>query len=401
MKNYFALFLIGLGVRLAAFAFDMPFRGDVLTFQLWAIQLFEGGLSLFYYADTFTDYPPMYMYVLWVAGALRDAFGFELLSWQYNLLVFTPAIVSDLITGLLLYRLFGRWVSLAYLLNPAVILNSSVWGQVDAIHTLLLFLAVWAVIKKQSLPVYLLYGAAVLTKPQSLIVAPIFLYSAFHHYRESGYDWREGVRMLGYAILTFAFMALLSLPFAPGFDLSPILRQYADTLGSYPFASVNAYNFYALTGGNWQEITLFYFLVSAASIVGVTCMVFWLLYRRWADVSVVFFSAGLLYIVTFVFSVRMHERYLFPALLFLLIAAAVRFDKKLIVLYAAFSVTLFVNCLDILLQFNGIWLFDSFGVPLLHPMPFRPVSEFVALVSALNVALAVYSLKVGRDFADG
>ena len=407
MKGYIALFIIGLALRLAAFTIDMPFRGDVFTFQAWAVQLFEGGLSRFYYADTFTDYPPMYMYVLWVAGAIRNAFDLEFLSPQFNMLVFMPSIIADLITGILIYRLcrsifsdqdFGKsfMISLAYLANPAIIINSSVWGQVDAIHTLLIALALYAVSKKQTLPVYLLYGVAVLTKPQSLIVAPVFLYSAFYHYKEHNYSWKATATMFSYAAITFMFLALLSLPFTPGFDIYPVLRQYVDTLGFYPFASVNAYNFYALTGGIWQEITTFYFLLSAVAIVSVTCMSFWILHRHWNGAGI-FFSSALLFIVTFVFSVRMHERYLFPALLFLLVAAILmknKSDKRLLILYGAFSVTFFINCLDILLQFNDIHLFSMRPI---IAQAFRPINEVVALISFLHVSLAIYTLKIGRD----
>ena len=414
---YSALFIIALLIRLAAFAIDMPFRGDVFTFQSWAVQLYEGGLSRFYYADTFTDYPPMYMYLLWLAGAIRYAFELEYLSPQFNFIVFLPAIISDIITGLLIYRLcrsvfaggeFAKsfWIALAYLTNPAVILNSSVWGQVDAIHTLLLFLSLYALSKKQSLAVYLLYGIAVLTKPQSLIVAPIFLYSAFYYFKERDYSLKAAATMFGYAALTFLFMALLSLPFTPGFDLSPVLRQYADTLGSYPFASVNAYNFIALTGGNWQEITLFYTLLSVGAIVGITCMTFWILHKHWPEAratssppsaAAIFYCAALLFIVTFVFSVRMHERYLFPALLFLLLSAILMRNKSDIrfpFLYAAFSLTLFVNCLDVLLKLYGMRLLSIGQIP---EMVFRPIDEAIALVSFINVALAVFSLKIGRD----
>jgi len=408
--GYIAILIIGFGVRFAAFTINMPFQVDVNTFQAWAVLLYEGGLSNFYYADTFTDYPPMYMYVLWVVGAIRYVFDLAFFSPAFNLVTFMPAMICDVITGLLIYRLcrrifaddvdkdFGKpfWISLAYLANPAVIINSSVWGQVDSIHTLLLFLALYAVSKKQTLPVYLLYGVAVLTKPQSLIVAPIFLYSAFYYCKSRDYSLKAAATMFGYAAAAFAFMAVLSLPFTPGFDLSPVIRQYADTLGSYPFASVNAYNFYALTGGNWREITPFYALVSILAISGVTFMSFWILHRHWNG-KTIFFSAALLFIITFVFSVRMHERYLLPALLFLLVAAIFtkrKKDKSLSALYVVFSVTLFINCADVLLMFYGVRLF-TLGQPL--PGVFRPTDEAMALVSFVNVVMAVHALKVGWD----
>lgn len=392
MKGYVALFVISVGLRLAAFTVDMPFFWDVQTFQVWAAMLFEGGLSDFYYSDAFTDYPPMYMYVLWLVGAIRYALDLEFLSTEFNLLVFAPAIISDVITVLLLYRISRSfWVALAYSANPAVILNSSVWGQVDSIHTLLLFLAIYAVTKKQSLPVYLLYGIAVLTKPQSLIAAPVFLYSAFHYWKERGYSGRAALTMFGYAVAAFSLMAILSAPFG----LRLALRQYVETVGQRPFATINAYNLYALFGGNWFPITPFFALVSAVAIVGVTFMAFWILHRHWNEAAV-FFTAALLYIIAFVFSVRMNERYLFPTLLFLLAAFVFvrnKSDLRIPVLYAAFSATLFLNCLDVLLRIYEIYLFG--GPP--QNMVFRPVEAFVAFISFVNVALALYSLKFGRD----
>ena len=391
MKEYLGLIIISVSLRLAAFAIDIPFIWDVQTFQIWAIMLFESGLSYFYYVDAFTDYPPMYMYVLWIIGAVRYAFDLEILSRNFNLLTFMPAIISDIITVLLIYRICRSfWIALAYSANPAIILNSSVWGQVDAIHTLLLFVAIYAVYKKQTLPVYLLYGVAVLTKPQSLIVAPIFLYSAFHYWKERDYSFDAAFTMIRYAIYTFSFMALLSLPFG----LRLVIGQYVDTVGSRPFASINAYNFYALTGGNWHSITPFYALVSIAAIACVTCMVFLILYRCW-NRAAIFYSAALLYIVTFVFSVRMNERYLFPALLFLLVSAVLSLSQNKLVtslLYAVFSATFFINCLDVLLRAHNMQMI----IPP-ETMAFRPIEEFIALISFINVVLAAYSLKIGRD----
>ena len=409
-QGYLILFFIGLGIRLAAFTINMPFQVDITTFQAWATMLYEGGLSNFYYADTFTDYPPMYMYVLWVAGAIRQAFDLAFLSPSFNLVIFTPSIIFDVITGLLIYRIcrhtfddervFGKsfWIAFAYLANPAIIINSSVWGQVDSIHTFLLFLSLYAVSKKQSLPAYLIYGVAVLTKPQSLIVAPIFLYSAFYYWKEQNYSLKAASTMIGFAAATFGFMILLSLPFAPNFDLSPVILQYADTLGSSPFAASNAYNFHTLIGGNWHPLTPFSFhnIVGTTSIVGITFMTFFILHRQWSGKNI-FLTAALLFITTFTFSVRMNERYLFPALLFLLISAVlseIRLDKKLLALYGIFSVTLFINCADVLLMSYDTRLF-TLGTP--PPVTFRPIDEAMALISFINVAAALYSLKLGWD----
>jgi len=393
IKPYLALFALGLMVRVIALVYiDMPFTTDVFTFQFWAVQLYEGGLSYFYYSDSFTDYPPVYMYVLYLIGAIRVAMGgFDINSPAFIRLIFMPAIISDLITGLLFYYVcaikwehknpFGIhfWLALTYLLSPVILLNSAIWGQVDAVHTLLLFIALYGISRKQSLPVYLIYGLAVLTKPQSLIIAPVFLYSAFLYVKEREFSAKSIATMWGFAAATFLLMGLLSLPF--GIPL--VIEQFADTLGSYPFASVNAYNFFSLTGGNWRPITPFYVAVSSISIVSVTLMSFWFLHHNW-NRSGIFFAAALLFSTTFTFVVRMHERYLFPALLFLMAAYFFKevWDRRVLALYIAFSVTLFINCLDVLWRFHNINTIES-------SMP---------LISFLQVVLGVYALYIGRNW---
>ncbi|MCL2015765.1 MAG: hypothetical protein FWG68_05905 [Defluviitaleaceae bacterium] len=414
MQKYigaFFLVIIGLAVRIAMILIDMPFTTDVRLIQSWAVLLNEGGFANFYYSDAHTDYPPAYMYILFLVGAIRAAFGWDFLSIPFNMVTFAPPIIADIVTGLVIYAIardvlekpqtydksvlveeavLGKsfLVGLAYMLNPAVVLNSAWWGQVDAVHTMLLFLALYAVYKKQILPVYMLYGLAVLTKPQSLVLAPIFLYSVFYYCQERNFTAKSVLTVLGYGVATFAFMALLSLPFG----LSLVIEQYTATMGQFMFNSVNAYNFNALTGGTWQAITPFNTLMSVVAIVGVTVFSFWILHNRWSETSI-FAVAALLFVVTFVFSVRMHERHVFPAVAFLAAAALFSSSKKMYLLYFVFSATIFINCLDVLLVYRGINVNLPFFVREAPPGLWRPIDEFVAFISFINVCFAVFFIR--------
>ena len=393
---YFVLFALGSLIRLFAMLFiDLPFTSDVFAFQFWAVHLYEGGLSYFYYSETFTDYPPAYMYVLYLIGAIRAAMGEpDFHSPAFTRLIFMPAVISDIVTGLVFYYVcavnwrdekpFGLhfWLALTYLFSPVILLNSAIWGQVDAVHTLLLLIALYGISRKQSLLIYLVYGLAVITKPQSLIVAPVFLYSAFLYVREREFSAKAILSMVGFAAATFLLMGLLAFPFG----LPLVIEQFADTLGSYPFASVNAYNFFSLVGGNWRDITPFFTVVSTVSIVGVTFFSFWFLYHHWSTAGV-FFAAALLFNTTFTFVVRMHERYLFPALLFLMAAYVFKgvqqkWDWRVLALYGALSVTLFVNCMDVLLRFHHIYISDNI-------MP---------VISFAQVFLGVFALYMARNW---
>ena len=68
------------------------------------------------------------MYVLWVIGALKQVFG------SSNILIKMPAIICDIATGFVIYRIadkrFGNarasLISALYLFNPAVVMNSAI-----------------------------------------------------------------------------------------------------------------------------------------------------------------------------------------------------------------------------------------------------------------------------------
>jgi len=410
--GYIAIFIIGLIIRAIVFSFGIHFDGDVWTLQKWAVYLFEFGLSDFYYSDQLTDHSPGYMYVLWLMGAIRDTTGWYVLSQEFNMMSFTPPILSDLIASLFIYGIcrrifsedgdFGKpfWFALAYSLNPSIIINSSAWGQTDAIHTLLMALALYSLYRKQGLPSYLLYSLAVLVKPHSLVVAPIFLFSAFHYFKQHRYAPKAALTMFGFAIITFAFMALLVLPFAQNFNLISLWEQYSEYLGIVPFASINAYNFHTMMGSNFHSINAFANFISLVAIIGVTLYSFWILHKRWDRVSI-FFCAAMLYIITFNFAVQMRDRYLFPSILFLILAAIFMYkknpvDKRVIILYAGFTITFFINCLDVLMTGHGFPLLTA------SPLPagtWSPVHGTITLVSFISVALAIYSLKIGWDIS--
>ena len=130
------MFGVALLVRLLV-APHTGFCGDLAVYRSWATRLDDVGLHDFYARGQFADYPPGYLYVLWLIGKLSATPGYLLLK--------LPAIVADLglawIAGTFAARLAPqpikeRWpvralVAAAVLFNPAVIALSAVWGQVD------------------------------------------------------------------------------------------------------------------------------------------------------------------------------------------------------------------------------------------------------------------------------
>ncbi|MDR2903092.1 MAG: hypothetical protein LBU77_01065, partial [Clostridiales bacterium] len=112
---------------------------DINCFKDWANMLFQNGMSNFYTSDAFTDYPPGYMYVLYVIGAIRSIFSIAYDSYTYLFLIKSPAIIANICTGIFIYAIAVKktgernalLLALFYMLNPLVLFNASVWGQVD------------------------------------------------------------------------------------------------------------------------------------------------------------------------------------------------------------------------------------------------------------------------------
>lgn len=173
------LISIGILVRGALALTTKGYGPDIGTFSAWAAHAAD-GLFTFYSPGYFADYPPGYIYVLWLVGKLRLLLGINFDTPSFLLILKLPAILADSATVWLLYRLAQRhWSSNAavavaalYAFNPAVILNSAVWGQVDGVLTLFILLGVIFLERRPALSAAS-FAIALLIKPQALIFAPL------------------------------------------------------------------------------------------------------------------------------------------------------------------------------------------------------------------------------------
>ncbi|WP_036265208.1 DUF2029 domain-containing protein, partial [Methylococcus capsulatus] len=137
-------------LRLVLAAFCKGHPVDIGTFGAWAGHAAEGLLS-FYSPGYFADYPPGYIYVLWLIGKSRALLQVGFDTPEFRVMLKSPAIVADLATVGVIHRMAternydpAKILGLAalYAFNPAVIVDSAVWGQVDSVLTLFLLLGV-------------------------------------------------------------------------------------------------------------------------------------------------------------------------------------------------------------------------------------------------------------------
>src|SRR5678815_4694219 len=77
VSGILVLLALGLTFRVII-AYLLPgsgFANDIGAFQYWAANLAREGLNGFYSRPFFHDYTPGYLYVLWLVGAVGQAFG--------------------------------------------------------------------------------------------------------------------------------------------------------------------------------------------------------------------------------------------------------------------------------------------------------------------------------------
>jgi len=131
-----------------------------------------------YSSSRSSDYPPLYMYILFLTGKIA---GVPAMNPYFTLLLKLPSIVADITTSYLIYRLAGKYLSLEisvllsafYIFNPAVFINSTFWGQVDSFFTFIVVSAVFMLSEKKTGLSSALFAAAVMMKPQGIIFLPV------------------------------------------------------------------------------------------------------------------------------------------------------------------------------------------------------------------------------------
>jgi len=359
-------------LRVALSATTKGYATDIGTFSAWAGHAAD-GLTSFYSPGYFADYPPGYIYLLWVIGKLRLVLGIDFDTPAFLVLLKLPAILADCVTAGILFRLGRRYwsgkialiLAALYAFNPAVILDSAVWGQVDSVLTLPILLGI-ILLEGSPAGAGASFAAALLIKPQALIFAPLpILWFAIRFLHRERHAMADLLKFSGTAIALFC---LVILPFAMNESPGWIISKYGSTLASYPYATLNAFNLFALTGGNLapagQRLLLFSYGVWGNIFIVLTVLFTTVVMLRGRESSRLWYAPLFLSASVFVMTAKMHERYLFPALALALGFHIVTRDRLALLLFAGFSTTQFLNVAQVLaLSHNNVY-----GVPRLEPL---------------------------------
>jgi dolichyl-phosphate-mannose--protein O-mannosyl transferase len=369
------LVIAGLMLRLV-FIGNEGFKNDVQTFESWALSLAEHGFANFYSNAGFADYPPGYFYVLAIVGHIWEALFRAGDGGHYVILkalIKLPAILADLGVGVLLYAVVRRFASSAwalgasalYLLNPAVIFNSAAWGQVDSIAAGFALFAIYCLLKSDDSQQrasywivcgWLSFSYSLMVKPQAAVILPLMIAFAFVD------PARRRSRVVGTAIGIVAALALaliLTEPFHPSNPVAAfgwLLGRYEYGSNVYPYNSVNAFNLWAIRGHMWQPDSTYIgpvaqYVWGIVLVVAALALIVWR-YVQDATPRALLEGCAIATLAFFVLATRMHERYSFDAVLFVI--ACIPLARRYLWSAIALTIVLYLNLVYSLQYLNVV-----------------------------------------------
>ncbi|MBI2314891.1 glycosyltransferase family 39 protein [Candidatus Daviesbacteria bacterium] len=384
-KILILLLLAGITFRLLLAPLS-GFQIDINDWFAWAIRLNNLNFAQFYSKDIFTDYTPGYLYVLGLLGFLKN----QLLIPDNNFyfLLKMPAIICDLIIGILIYQEVRKKVSLILALlalslivfNPAILFNSSIWGQIDSVLALFLLITLIALKDNHLILSSIMFGVAFLIKPQAIAIAPILAIYLVHHFKLSN--------IIKLTIPGLLIIFVLAVPFFPNQTTISLVQHILNTAGEYPYTSLNAYNFWGVVGF-WIPDKTIWNNLSYQTIGIILFSSYWIIlgYFYTRKKLSIYALATLAFLGFFFLPTKVHERYLYPALIFLILLSSLYRDRLLLVLTSLLTFLHFFNLYYVYVYFNEVY----FQLPklLYNPTVYNLLNENSKGLSLISFSLFI------------
>lgn len=314
------------------------YNWDFGTFLSWSNTLVQKGF-LNFYKNAWSDYLPGYLYVLALLGHIKILFRVDQV-----LLYKLPAIFADLATTYYIYQIINKekgetWArvgAIFYAFNPAILINSTLWGQVDSITSLLSVMSIYYLDKNFLVSSFAL-SFGTLFKPQVAFISPLILVLMLKN------KW-EIKKILGYILFAFFIFIAGFFPFRENYSFVEFVKnRILSSANQYPYSSVNAFNFWGLWGF-WKrdDVGILNSKLIGYVLSGVFILFFLKkqLSKKTYPLEIYGAAAGI-FLATFLFLTRIHERHLLPVFAPLLIFSVTSVSS--IVVYLGLSISYALN----------------------------------------------------------
>jgi dolichyl-phosphate-mannose-protein mannosyltransferase len=352
--------LLGVALRVIGVIASTGHGFDHWTMQVWTRALVEHPLTAFYglELDVPKDHLPGDLMLFALIGRTITALAPERMAGNVPdpTVIKAIAIAADVANGLLLHGVVRRCATrrmalvamAAYLLSPGVLYVSAIWGQWDAVSAAFAVGAVALAFSRgrYQMLAWPMLACACLIKPQYGLIASFLLLLSV---REEGL--RGAARSGVGGTVGLGLVQVIASRFDVGLPGVParwsLLERMRAAAGEYDAVSLGAHNLWILPIGRGapfsdQEAlvagisaqTLGMVLFATAAIIILGCAM------RFDDAraGAVWGSTAMMFAM-FLTLTRMHERYLFPVLPLIIVAAVVlpRLRANAVLVHVAYA----------------------------------------------------------------
>lgn len=387
------ILLLGFVLRITVSLWSFQFREntDVLRYRDWAKISYLHGMSETY-KPTYLEFgtlpnnqPPGSLYIISsmyyaniqlskVILKITDAKEGSL-QWInsafINMILRLPSIGADLVLGFLIYKLVLSFksqknallASSLFLFNPAVIYNSSFWGQMDSLNNLFFFLSLFSLVKKRIFLSIIFFVLSLYIKLSLVFLVPIVGYYWIQMYKPK-YKKLFLSLATGAAIIFILTLPISSTPhnwlwtyltqnslgemqhitnfaFNGWWFLFMPFISIGKTTDVFSFSEISLHNsplsseiFWGLPLTTWSLV-----------IFGILSLIIFykVIKNSWKKLlpEQIFLSCSIVILIAFLFLPRMHERYLYP--LFAVLSTYIGLTNRFVWVYILLSILNLVN----------------------------------------------------------
>lgn len=315
-KFLLIFFVLSLAAFMLRFVFFPFLNGDLTNYVVPWYEFIQsqGGFAALKY--NFSNYSPAYPTLLVFATYIRSlpaVITIKLLSIFQDYLL--ALIAGQIIFVLTQSKMKQLIMMIIVLFTPVVFIDSAYWGQCDAIYTFWILVSFYFLITERPIWAVIAFGLSFAFKFQAIFFGPIlFIY------------FLRNKKNLFYFLFIPLIYVITALPtLFSGRPFWDILLVYLHQANYYKALTMSAPNIYVFLSNNHYEF--FVFLGFILSIL-IFCIFMALIYCYKNSITPTFWlvaSAFIMFLVPMVLP-KMHERYVYPAVIFSLLLVVVQRD---------------------------------------------------------------------------
>lgn len=348
---FISLWIVTTALEIVLAARFRGYVGDQMIFLSWMQSIEQMGLGHAYQAIQM-DYPPIYPIILDVFGRIMAGLHHSVQPGQ--MLIKVPGIVIHGFAMLLFFfvsrqvrttwRLF---VLTLFCLNPALLFDTAVWGQVDIFDGILCAFAVVTLARQPALG-GAIFSVSLLAKFQSIVIFPVmFIYVAKQSLQSKSV--KVWLRYIGGALIPLVAVVILFVAQGGGL-MAMIDKAYIATTGEYPYLDLNAMNIWFHLFGTSPAtsdtvLILGVFSLKTLGLVllffAVTYVVYYIWYGTLNSRETLLKAATLVSFSFYMLPTEIHERYSLMGLVFCIFVTL--YDRKWALLTMGLTLTAFWN----------------------------------------------------------